>query len=51
MLAEKEWSRKTGLLLDPYFTATKFAWILDRVDGARNRANAGELCFGTVTAF
>ena len=42
---------KTGLLLDPYFTATKFAWILDRVDGARDRAAAGELCFGTVDSF
>ena len=42
---------KTGLLLDPYFTATKFAWILDRVDGARDRANAGELCFGTIDSF
>ena len=44
-------SAKTGLLLDPYFTATKFAWILDRVDGARERAAAGELCFGTVDSF
>ena len=38
-------TEKTGLLLDPYFTATKFAWILDRVEGARDRAAAGELCF------
>ena len=42
---------KTGLLLDPYFTASKFAWILDRVEGARDRAAAGELCFGTIDNF
>ena len=42
---------KTGLLLDPYFTASKFAWIPDKVDGARERAAAGELCFGTVDSF
>ena len=39
---------KTGLLLDPYFSATKVAWILDNVEGARTRAEAGELAFGTV---
>jgi len=39
---------KTGLLLDPYFSATKIAWILDNVDGARARAEAGTLAFGTV---
>ena len=39
---------RTGLLLDPYFSATKAAWILDRVEGARARAEAGELAFGTV---
>ena len=44
-------TEKTGLLLDPYFTATKLAWILDRVEGARHRATAGELCFGTVDSF
>ena len=44
-------TEKTGLLLDPYFSATKFSWILDRVDGARDRAAAGELCFGTVDSF
>ena len=38
----------TGLLLDPYFSATKVAWILDQVDGARARAEAGGLAFGTV---
>ena len=42
---------KTGLLIDPYFSATKAAWILDHVDGARNRAAAGELAFGTVDSF
>ena len=44
-------TEKTGLLLDPYFTATKLSWILDNVDGARERATAGELCFGTVDSF
>ena len=39
---------KTGLLLDPYFSGTKVAWILDAVPGARARAEAGELAFGTV---
>lgn len=39
---------RTGLLLDPYFSGTKLAWILDNVDGARARAEAGELLFGTV---
>ena len=42
---------KTGLLLDPYFSATKLAWILDHVDGARDRAAAGELAFGTIDTF
>lgn len=41
-------AKKTGLLLDPYFSATKLAWVLDNVDGARARAEAGELAFGTV---
>jgi glycerol kinase len=44
-------SRKTGLLLDPYFSATKIAWILDNVDGARARAERGDLAFGTVDCF
>jgi len=44
-------SEKTGLLLDPYFSATKLAWILDNVDGARERARAGGLRFGTVDTF
>ncbi len=42
---------KTGLLHDPYFSGSKMAWILDKVDGARMRAEAGELCFGTVDSF
>ncbi len=40
--------RKTGLVLDPYFSATKIAWLLDHVPGARRRAGRGELAFGTV---
>src|SRR5258705_1633572 len=39
---------KTGLLIDPYFSASKIRWILDRVPGARARADAGQLAFGTV---
>ena len=42
---------KTGLLHDPYFSGSKMAWILDHVDGARERADAGALCFGTVDSF
>lgn len=42
---------RTGLLLDPYFSATKVGWILDHVAGARARAMAGELCFGTVDSY
>ncbi|MGC2548587.1 MAG: FGGY family carbohydrate kinase, partial [Silvibacterium sp.] len=42
---------KTGLLIDPYFSATKIAWILDNVDGARSRAEAGRLAFGTVDSW
>lgn len=44
-------AEKTGLLLDPYFSASKIAWILDTVDGARERAEAGELAFGTVDSW
>jgi glycerol kinase len=44
-------SDKTGLLLDPYFSATKIAWMLDHVEGARAAASAGRLAFGTVDAF
>ncbi|NOZ31623.1 MAG: glycerol kinase GlpK [Alphaproteobacteria bacterium] len=41
-------SEKTGLLLDPYFSASKIAWLLENVEGARARAEAGELVFGTM---
>jgi len=44
-------TQKTGLLLDPYFCATKIAWILDNVDGARKKANEGQLLFGTIDCF
>ena len=50
-LPEAELHARTGLLHDPYFSATKIAWILDRVDGARGRATTGALCFGTVDSF
>ncbi len=43
--------RKTGLVIDPYFSATKLAWILDHVDGARAMAERGELAFGTVDSW
>ena len=43
--------QKTGLLIDSYFSATKIKWILDNVNGVRNRAEAGELCFGTVDTY
>lgn len=42
---------KTGLLLDPYFSGTKLNWILDNVNGARARAEKGELAFGTIDCF
>jgi glycerol kinase len=42
---------RTGLLLDPYFSATKISWLLDNVEGARSRAERGELAFGTVDTF
>lgn len=45
---EAEVKSRTGLLLDPYFSATKLAWILDQVEGARAKAEAGALAFGTV---
>ncbi|MFD1195107.1 glycerol kinase GlpK [Seohaeicola saemankumensis] len=44
-------TERTGLLLDPYFSGTKVAWILDNVPGARARAAAGELAFGTVDSW
>jgi glycerol kinase len=42
---------KTGLRLDPYFSGTKIAWILDNVEGVRARAEAGKLAFGTIDTF
>ena len=48
---EDLFTRKTGLLLDPYFSGTKLAWILDNVEGARARAESGELLFGTVDSW
>ena len=48
---EAAFSQKTGLLLDPYFSGTKVAWMLDQVPGARKRAEAGELLFGTVDCY
>jgi glycerol kinase len=49
--AERTIAAKTGLLIDPYFSATKLAWLLDNVPGARTRAERGELCFGTIDSF
>ncbi|MCR4267366.1 glycerol kinase GlpK [Nitratireductor sp. ZSWI3] len=48
---ERTFSKKTGLLLDPYFSGTKLAWILDHVKGARKRAAKGELLAGTIDSF
>ncbi|WIJ24692.1 glycerol kinase GlpK [Devosia sp. RR2S18] len=48
---EAEITRKTGLLIDPYFSGTKLKWLLDHVEGARARAEAGELAFGTVDSY
>ncbi|MCA0001164.1 MULTISPECIES: glycerol kinase GlpK [unclassified Mesorhizobium] len=48
---EKTFTRKTGLLLDPYFSGTKIAWMLDKVKGARRRAEKGELLAGTIDSF
>ncbi len=44
-------TEKTGLLLDPYFSATKVKWLLDNVEGARAKAQAGDLAFGTVDTY
>lgn len=44
-------SSKTGLLADPYFSATKLQWLLDNVPGARQQAERGELCFGTIDCY
>ena len=48
---EPEIAAKTGLLLDPYFSASKIAWLLDHVAGARTLAQAGKLAFGTIDSF
>ncbi len=48
---EDKFRLKTGLLIDPYFSGTKIAWILDNVEGARQKAEAGELAFGTVDSW
>src|SRR5262245_60709544 len=42
---------RTGLLLDPYFSASKIAWLLDNIEGARSLADAGHLAFGTIDSF
>ena len=49
--AEKVVSEKTGLLLDPYFSASKINWILNNVENAQERAEKGELAFGTIDSF
>ena len=48
---ERQFTDKTGLLLDPYFSGTKIAWLLDNVKGARDKAGKGELAFGTIDSF
>lgn len=48
---EPRFTKKTGLLLDPYFSGTKLAWLLDNVKGARRRAARGELLAGTIDSF
>jgi glycerol kinase len=48
---ERVFAKKTGLLLDPYFSGTKIAWLLDKIPGARKRAQKGELLAGTIDAF
>ena len=48
---EPEVARRTGLLLDPYFSGTKLAWLLDHVPGARQRAENGEIAFGTIDSW
>ena len=50
-MSAEDLQAKTGLLHDPYFSASKMAWILDHVEGAREKTEAGELCFGTVDSF
>ena len=48
---ERLFTEKTGLLLDPYFSGTKIRWLLDNVKGAREKAEKGELAFGTIDSF
>ena len=48
---EKEINKKTGLLLDPYFSSSKISWLLENVNGLRNLANKGDVCFGTVDSW
>ncbi|MDP6189933.1 MAG: FGGY family carbohydrate kinase, partial [Gammaproteobacteria bacterium] len=48
---EQQIQNTTGLLLDPYFSATKVQWILDNVDGARSQAEQGKLAFGTIDSY
>jgi len=50
-LLEPLYRSRTGLLLDPYFSGTKLAWLLREVPGLRGRAAAGDLCFGTIDSF
>ncbi len=45
---EEEYKKKTGLVIDPYFSATKVRWILENIEGAREKAERGELLFGTI---
>src|SRR5690625_5105006 len=48
---EETFRKKTGLLIDPYFSGTKVKWILDNVDGAKEKAEKGELLFGTIDSW
>jgi glycerol kinase len=48
---EPVFRRKTGLVLDPYFSGTKLRWLLDHIDDLTNRAERGEICFGTIDSF
>ena len=48
---EEEIRKRTGLVLDPYFSGTKIMWLLDEVDGLRKRAEAGEIAFGTIDSW
>lgn len=48
---EQLFTERTGLLLDPYFSGTKLSWLLTNIEGARKRAENGELCFGTIDTY